>query len=376
VDTAAGRSSATPGPPERPPADDPRAGAPAPKRTGHRLALDLTLLAIVGVLLVGAVGAAVATVYREFYSPTAFVQRYLDLLADGDAAAALAVPGVAVDSSALEAAGLPATASQALLRRAALGSLTDIRPVAEVTDGDVTRVTVEYRAGDYPGTTTFEIARDGSVGIAPTWRFAKSPLAVMDLAVGGSMSFDVNGFAIDKRQVSPEGAAADPAAAVPLLVFSPGIYSVSVDTPVAATPGVAVLSDSPFTDIPVAVQAKPTAEFLSVVQERVEDFLTQCATQEVLQPTACPFGYFVDDRVTSPPKWSIVQQPAVELVQDGAGWSIAPAEAVARIDVEVRSIFDGSIRQVTEDVPFLVNGSITILPDGSATITVGGPDTR
>jgi hypothetical protein len=375
VDTAAGRASATPGPLERPPADPP-AGAPAPKRARHRLALDLTLLAIVGVLLVGAVGAAVATVYREFYSPTAFVQRYLDLLADGDAAAALAVPGVAVDSSALEAAGLPATASQALLRRAALGSLTDIRPVAEVTDGDVTRVTVEYRAGDYPGTTTFEIARDGSVGIAPTWRFAKSPLAVMDLAVGGSMSFDVNGFAIDKRQVSPEGAAADPAAAVPLLVFSPGIYSVSVDTPVAATPGVAVLSDSPFTDIPVAVQAKPTAEFLSVVQERVEDFLTQCATQEVLQPTACPFGYFVDDRVTSPPKWSIVQQPAVELVQDGAGWSIAPAEAVARIDVEVRSIFDGSIRQVTEDVPFLVNGSITILPDGSATITVGGPDTR
>jgi hypothetical protein len=176
--------------------------------------------------------------------------------------------------------------------------------------------------------------------------------------------------------VSPEGAAADPAAAVPLLVFSPGIYSVSVDTPVAATPGVAVLSDSPFTDIPVQVQAQPTAEFLAVVQERVEDFLTQCATQEVLQPTACPFGYFVDDRVTSPPKWSIVEQPAVELIQNGAGWSIAPAEAVARIDVDVQSIFDGSIRHVTEDVPFLMDGTITILPDGSATIMVGGPDTR
>ena len=375
MDTAAGRASATSSPPERPPADPP-AGTPAPKRTRSRLAVDLTLLAIVGVLLIGALGAAVATVYREFYSPTAFVERYLALLADRDAAAALAVPGVAVDSSALEAAALPATASQALLRGAALGSLTDIRPVAEVTDGDVTRVTVEYRAGDYPGTTTFAIARDGSVGPAPTWRFAKSPLAVVDLAVGGSMTFDVNGFAIDKRQVSPEGAAADPVAAVPLLVFSPGIYSVSVDTPVAATPGVAVLSDSPFTEIPVEVQAKPTAGFLSVVQERVEEFLTQCATQEVLQPTACPFGYFVEDRVTSPPKWSIVEQPTVELVQDGAGWSIAPAAAVARIDVDVRSIFDGSIRHVTEDVPFLVNGSIAILPDGSATITVGGPDTR
>ncbi len=375
MDTAAGRASATSGAPERP-ATDPLDGAPAPKRSGRRLAFDLTVLAVVGVLLIGAVGAAVATISREFYSPTAFVERYLAMLAGGQAAEALAVPGVAVDSAALEAAGLPATASQALLRRAALATLTDIEPVSEVTEGDLTRVTVQYRAGDYPGRTTFEIERDGTIGVAPTWRFATSPLAVMDLVVGGSMTFDVNGFSIDKRQVSPEGVDADPGAPVPLLVFSPGIYSVSVDTPVSATRGVAVLSDSPFTDIPVEVQAKPTDEFIEVVQQRVEEFLTACATQEVLQPTACPFGFRVEDRLASVPQWSIAQQPTVEVVQDGAGWKIPPAEALARIDVDIRSLFDGSVRHVTHDIPFLVNGSITILPDGSATITVGGPDTE
>ena len=358
------------------PESQPGDGAETQNRRERRLAFDLSLLALVGVLLIGAVAAAVVTISREFYSPTAFVERYLGLLAQGSAAEALTVPGVAVDSAELESAGLPAMASQALLRRDALAALSDIRVVSESTEGDITHVTVEYRAGDYPGTTTFDVERDGSVGLVPTWRFATSPLAVMELGVGGSMTFDVNGFALDKRQVSPAGADADPTAPVPLLVFSPGIYSVSVDTPIAATPGVAVLSDSPFSDIPVHVQAQPTPEFLTVVQDRVEEFLTACATQDVLQPTACPFGFIVEDRVASPPQWSIEQQPTVSVEPDGAAWAIPPAEAVARVEVDIRSLFDGSIRHVSEAIPFLVTGAITVAPDGSATITVGGPDTN
>ena len=89
-----------------------------------------------------------------------------------------------------------------------------------------------------------------------------------------------------------------------------------------------------------------------------------------------PFGYRVEDRVASPPQWSIAQQPTVAVEPDGAAWRIPPAEAIARIDVDIRSLFDGSIRHVSEDIPFLVTGAITVLPDGSATITVGGPDTN
>nr|WP_205835302.1 hypothetical protein [Microbacterium sp. CFH 90308] len=340
------------------------------------MAVDLTLLGVVGLLLVAAVPATWGALERQFYSPTAFVERYVGMLADGDAADALAVPGVAVSSAELEAAGLPATANEALLREAALAPLRDIRVVGEEVDGDITRVTVEYHARGYPGSTTFEVERDGAIGLAPTWRFATSPLAVMNLQVAGSMQFDVNGFTIDKRQVSPDGADADPMAPVPLLVFSPGLYSVSVDTAISSTPGVAVLSDIPFDAIPVQVQAQATDEFVAVVQEEVEKFLTACTTQEVLQPTACPFGYFVQDRIDSLPKWSITQQPTVEVRPDGAGWSIQPAEAVAHIDVEIRSLFDGKVRPVSEDVPFIVKGSITVQPDGRVSIVVTGPDTR
>ena len=81
-------------------------------RRRHRRSLgrDLTALGLIGVLLAGAFGAAAAVLYDDLYSPAAFVRRYLDLLSRGDAASALAVPGVAVDSAALLSAGLPADA--------------------------------------------------------------------------------------------------------------------------------------------------------------------------------------------------------------------------------------------------------------------------
>lgn len=343
----------------------------APTRP-RRLARDLTILGVVGVLLIAALGAGTAAAYRELYSPRAFVLHYLDLIEHRQATEALAVPGVAVDSAELEASGLPATASEALLRPDALTTVHDARVVDEVADGDVTRVTVDYRAGGYEGRTTFSVRQDGWIGAVPRWSFDVSPLAVVDLTVRGSMQFSVNGFEIDKRQVSIDGPDADPAAAVPLLVFSPGLYSVSVDTAISATPGVAILADAPLTGIPVDVQAEPTEQFVSVVQKSVEDFLTSCAEQKVLQPTGCPFGLTVRNRIEGEPSWAISEQPTVSVLPDGAGWRIPSAKAVAHIEVEIRSIFDGSVRTVEEDVPFTVDGQITVQPDGTASISVGG----
>lgn len=331
----------------------------------------LTVLIVAMTVLLGALVAAGNVLYREFYSPTAFVERYLTLLSEGRSSEALAISGVTVDSTELDAAGLPTTASQALLRRDAMATLTDVQTVSEVVDGDRTLVTVRYNAGAYPGETTFAVEREGTAGIAPTWRFAQSPLSMLNLSVRGSHSFVVNGFEIDRRQVAPDGSEADLLAPLPLLVFSPGIYSVSVDSAIAASPGVIVLADRTLTGIDVVVQAAPTAEFSALVQQRVEEFLDACATQEVLQPTACPFGFTVQDRIVSLPKWSIVEQPAVDMVPDGDGWRIPASEARARIEVEVQSLFDGSITRVSEDVPFAVTAGVALLPDGSASITVG-----
>lgn len=347
--------------------DDLRSG----RRRGRRtLAFDITALALVGVLLVGAFSAAGVVLYRDLYSPSAFVARYLDLLGQGRAADALALPGVSIDSVELEAAGLPVGASEALLRRAALAPLSDVTVLREETRDETTFVTVSYSAGPHSGTSTFQVERSGWVGVAPTWRFSKSPLAVIGLTVRGATKFSVNGFTVDTRQVSPAGVDADPLAPVPLLVFSPGLYSIAVKTAVSVSPGVAVLSDTPQADIPVDLQTEPTPEFVAVVQEQVEDFLTTCTTQEVLQPTGCPFGLQVRNRIVGPPAWSMTTQPTIALAPDGANWAIQRAEGVAHVKVEIQSIFDGSIRQVDEDVPFFLAGTITMLPDGTASIQV------
>ncbi|BFM25166.1 hypothetical protein CHE218_22080 [Microbacterium sp. che218] len=334
--------------------------------------LEIPAMVLIGVLLVAALGAGAASLYRDFYSPRAFVLHYLELLQDHRTPEALAVPGVVVDSAELEAAGLPATSSEALLRPDVLTTLTDAEITGEEVDGDDTLVTVSYSAGGYTGTTTFAVAHDTGSSLLPRWRFARSPLSVMNLSVQGSMRFSVNGFEVDKRQVSVDGADADPSASLPLLVFSPGLYSVAVDTAISSTPGVAVLADAPLAGIPVSVQAQPTEQFIEVVQQRVEDFLSACTQQQVLQPTGCPFGYTVRNRIDDAPTWSIVQQPVVTVVPDGAGWRIPSAKAVAHIDVDVRSIFDGSVRTVSEDIAFRVDGQISVLPDGSASILVGG----
>lgn len=346
----------------------------SPASRGRGLAFDLVALAIVGVLLLAALGAGGAVVSQKLYSAEAFVTRYLELLSHGRAADALAVPGVSIDSTTLEAAGLPAGANEALLRPAALAPLSDIRMVRIEEQGDVRHITMSYSAGPHRGTTTFQVEPNERAGIIPTWRFAQSPLALIDLTLQGSRRFRVNGFELDTRQASPDGMELDPAASVPLLVFAPGLYSVSVDTPIATSAGVAVLADSPQARTPVAVQAEPTPEFIEVVEERVRDFLTECATQRVLQPTGCPFGFVVQNRIIDAPAWSIVTQPTIALEPAGANWAIPRTEAVAHIRVDIRSLFDGSVRRVDEDVPFLFTGMIEILPDGTAAIEITAAD--
>lgn len=349
------------------------AGAAARPRR-RTLGLDLTALALVGVLLAGALTATGVVLYQQLYSPAAFVTRYLDLLSQGRAADALAVPGVQVDSATLESVRLPSSATEAFLRQSALAPLTDVEVVSTEDKDGYTAVTVTYSAGPYPGRSTFRVERAGSIGIAPAWRFASSPLAVIDLTVRGAMQFQVNGFEVDKRQVLPAGAEADPLEPVSLLVFTPGLYSISVDTALSTSEGVAVLSDKPTAEIPVDLQTEPTDEFVGVVQDRVEDFLAECATQEVLQPTGCPFGFVVRNRIVDVPRWSIAENPTVTLLPDGANWVIRRTQAVAHIKVEIQSIFDGSIRRVDEDVPFFLGGDITVLPDGTASIQVSSAD--
>ncbi|MBF0815976.1 hypothetical protein E4U02_06105 [Microbacterium paludicola] len=351
---------------------------PAERRARSRLTRDLLLLGIVGVLLAAAIWAGFSSLYRLFWGPSAFVERYIGMIADGDAAAALAVPGVALDDTDLEAAGLPITSSDALLRSAALTfELTDVAVTEKPVGDEEIEVTATYAIDGVAGKTTFHVTQVGSDGLTPRWGFATSPLAEIRATVLGSMQFSVNGFEMDKRQVSPDREKADPVAPVSLLVFSPGIYSVEVDTATAETGPVKVLADAALKSVPLEVQAEPTKAFTQVVKEKVSAFLAECSTQQVLQPSGCPFGIQIDDRVFADTiAWSIPSEPNVEIVPDGAYWAISPATGTAHIEADVRSIFNGLIYHYSEDVPFVIDGTVDILSDGTASILVGSPALR
>lgn len=351
---------------------------PAISTPPRRAILDLILLAVVGVLLVAAIWAGFSALYRQFWGPSAFVERYLATIAAGDAGAALAIPGVAIDTEDLEAAGLSTTASDALLRRAVLTyELSDIEVVREAPDADVIEVSASYTVDGTPGETTFRVRQTGTEGLVPRWGFETSPLAEIEVSLRGSRQFSVNGFEIDQRQVSPDGATADPLAPVSMLVFTPGIYEVGVDTATAAAEPVKVFADATLQSVPLDIQTTPTRAFRDVVAQKVSSFLAECATQKVLQPTGCPFGIRIDDRVQPDTlQWSIVTEPMVQIVPSGAFWSIASATGTAHLEADVRSIFDGHIYRFSEDVPFVIDGTVEILPDGTASILVGSPALR
>ena len=82
----------------------------------------------------------------------------------------------------------------------------------------------------------------------------------------------------------------------------------------------------------------------------------------------------MQNRIDAPPTWSIAKQPTVTLAPDGEGWKIPATSAVAHIVVDIRSLYDGSVQHVDQDVPFDVSGSIDIGPDGTASIRVSSPD--
>lgn len=375
---------------EAPTAAIPERGGPSAPRAGRspqaQARRDLVLLGLIGVLLAAAIWAGFSALYRQFWGPSAFVERYIGMLEEGDAAQALAVPGVTLDSSDLEAADLPATASDALLRRAALDfeigdvEITDERPAG---DG-VVEVTASYTVDGAHGETTFRVERTGTEGLVPRWSFETSPLAVVEVAVRGSMQFSVNGFELDKRQVSPDGAEADPLEPVSLLVFSPGLYEVEVDTATAEADPTRVLSDAALHSVQLDIQAQPTEAFTDVVREKVSAFLADCAEQKVLQPTGCPFGISADDPLVSQkrvlagslPTWSIAEEPPVQLVPDGAYWAISPAAGVAHVEADAVWLSNGVLDPIVADVEFSIDGTVEILPDGTASILVGSPSAR
>ncbi|MET0715243.1 MAG: hypothetical protein ABWY57_10045 [Mycetocola sp.] len=349
--------------------------APVPHPSATERTRATIIWAVVGTMLIGAAFAAIGALNRDVYGAGAFVGNYLSALQRKDAASALQIPGVELEESDLTEAGLPEGSSNALLRNAALPELTNLALVDDLDQGDgIHAVTWSFESNDAYGESTFLVQRAGTrFPLIPTWSFAESPLAVVNLAVEHATVFSANGFDLDSRSLT--------GVAVPsfhnivnVQVFTPGAYVFQSTSDLLTSDKESVLVDEPSRVHEAAVKAAPTDEFVTAAQKAVNAQLDACAEQKVLQPTGCPFGIVVDDRILGDPQWSFEEYPEVTVEAGPESWVIPTTRGDAHLEVDVQSLYDGSITPYDADVPFSMAGNLYILSDGTvaATLTEDG----
>lgn len=326
----------------------------------------------VAVLLVLAFAAALGALQRGLYSAGGFVSSYVDSLADGNAEAALQMPGADPTAASLSAQGLPAKASRELLRADMLPELQNVQVLGDHDLGNGEHlVDVRVRVAGRSVTAGFTVQQTGAVfGVLPTWRFSRTPLAVAHVTVEHADTFTLAGHTLDPRAVSVQPNSGFRVSA-DYLVFSPGIYRLGHTSHFLGAPKSILTVPSPGRTVDVSVVASPNTAFVTQVDKQLRQYLDSCAQQTVLQPTGCPFGVSIDDRVQGVPRWSITTYPPVTIVAGADGWTMPNTAGTARLSVTVQSLFDGSIHQRTTDEAFAVSiSSMTIHEDGTLDITV------
>jgi hypothetical protein len=327
---------------------------------------------VVLALLGGALAAAIGSLNRDVYSAGGFVRQYLEALAAHDSHTALDLPGAAPTDAALEAAGLPQDLPTTLLRDSVLSTITDLELVSDTASPDDPTgphtVVYGFRLDGTPTSMEFSVERAGSIaGIFSTWAFATTPLAVLQVTVLHEAHFTVNDLTLDTRAHAAEDAPATFSNQGAYLAFAPAVYDVSHDSALlnAPTQSVPVVASGP---ADVTVTAAPTATFTNQVQDKLNEFLDECATQVVLLPSNCPFGIEIDNRVKSAPEWSIAEYPEVVLTAGENSFDMPETTGQAHIVVKVQSLYDGDLSTRDEDVPFQVGLSVKIQPGGSLAI--------
>ncbi|TQL46594.1 hypothetical protein FB562_2118 [Homoserinimonas aerilata] len=333
-------------------------GAPASAaRTSRSLSPAVGFAIAAAVLLLGFFGTVLA-LNSTVFSASGFVSSYMGALERHDVAAALAMPGVGE--------GATVEASPALLRRDAMGQLQDASVVSDVDEGDgLHNVTVEYvLAAGSRGATTFSVRHTGPhLGVFSSWEFASSPLGVLEVVPHNTVEFDVNGVTV----VAEQGA--DQANGFQVLV--PGSYTLEYSSDFLEAEPATLLLGSPATTERFTLEVRASAAFVDAVDEELASYLDDCATQQVLQPTGCPFGKSISNRIVGLPGWSMVTYPsvAIEPGETSGTWLVPPAAGSARLTADVMSLFDGTVSTLSEDVTFTVSYLVTFTADGGITFT-------
>jgi len=329
----------------------------APTGVRRRALIWLAAALVFALAGTGAVFAANATVFGA----ASFVRVYLDALARGDAAEALALPGV---DAGLDAAGADTT----LLASAAIAEIT-VGEVRETGRAEgIHRVTASWSVGDDTFDTRFTVERVGTTaGLFANWAFADSPLATLELTLEHDDRVRVNDLDLTTSSIT--------AAPHRLAVFVPGRYTVQHDSRWLSSEPVTVTATGVGTSLDATVEVVANERLLAEVDQTAREFLDDCAAQPVLFPPGCPFGETINNRVVGEPAWVILDYPAITIsgTNGEPRWRSGPDQGTAQVTVEVQSIFDGSVEVLERNVLFPLEFDIQISRGDRLTLVTVDP---
>lgn len=293
--------------------------------------------AVAALLGIGALAYAVLVATAA--TPAAHVQRYLDALARDDLVTAAALAGLEPPTvMPLGDEGEPS------IRR--IISSTDSR------DGTVA-VTAEYGTDTDAVKVTFTLEpAPPTLGVVPAWAFVEPPVATLAVAAD---RHDV--VAVATRSVMADAAGLP----VAVSVFVPARVSVRIDDPLLVAEPRTLRVGADGSESAITLMVEPSERLQSAVQAEIERLLGECAELAVLQPTGCPFGVTVVDRVVGEPQWSLdaVDTVTIEPGERPGAWNLR-AEGSVQLVVEVQKLFDGTVSTRDELIGFVVRGEVTI----------------
>lgn len=299
----------------------------------------LVAVLVAAVLTGGGLTAAAITLG----TPTAFARVYLDALAGGDIRGALAMPGIrtsAADARSLERVG----AAELRIDR------IDDRVVNEVH-----HLTVTWTGGGTTSETELLVRGDG-LG----WRFSATPLVSATVHAAPARRVLIGAASLP---TSANGSAAE-------VVLAPGAYAVrAADTADISDPAQLVAQTAGGTaDASVSVAASPALE--SAAAGALGRILSACANAQVLQPTGCPFGYQLTDRLVGVPEWRIITQPHTQLVPGATAgeWLLRVADGSAGVSLQAQRLSDGGVHAVADTTDIAGDWPLTVSAAGVVSI--------
>ncbi len=260
--------------------------------SGARWQLGLRWGALFVTLLI-LFGGTVLTFNVTLYSASGFVSSYLDALARHDVDGALSMPGVEH----------PDGANTTLLTPDALGPLSDYSLISDDSYGNahVLRYDVHFADGVH-SEIEFAVEHTGPrMGVFSGWRFTRSPIGVLAATPLHATQFEVNGVAVR----SADGAGRPTS----LQVLTPGVYTLSHSSKYLTGKNASYLAADSQSITAAELDIQANEAFVEQVNFELAGYLDDCATQQVLQPTDCPFGQRISDRIEGLPEWSIALYP-------------------------------------------------------------------